>query len=111
MNAPQLLGETAFHQKVDALLQLLEMALEESEISVDAEMVGGILSLEFDDGSKIIINRQTPLREIWVAAKSGGFHFRFDGHIWRDTRSQEPLATLLNRVIGAQSGNVIAITI
>lgn len=111
MNAPHLLGETEFHQKVDALLQSLETALETAEASVDTEIVGGILSLEFDDGSKVIINRQTPLREVWVAAKSGGFHFRFDGHLWRDTRSQEPLATLLNRVLSTQSGSVIAITI
>ena len=47
---------------------------------------GGIVEIEFDDGSKIIVNRHGAAREIWVAARSGGFHFRWDGAAWRDTR-------------------------
>jgi CyaY protein len=78
---------------------------------IDSEINGGILSLEFADGSKVIVNRQTPLREIWVAAKSGGFHFRFDGATWRDTRSGEALDALLTQVIAQQSGRVIPITL
>lgn len=110
MNAPSPLEESEFHQRVDAVLAAIESQLEECD-GIDCDVNGGILNLEFDNGSKVIINRQTPNREIWVAAKSGGFHFRFDGARWSDTRSHEPLGSLLAKVIGEQGGVGIAITI
>jgi CyaY protein len=111
MNSPIQLEESEFHERVDAVLEALELGLDHVDADIDADINGGILTLEFADRSKIIVNRQTPNREIWVAAKSGGFHFRFDGATWRDTRSNESLESLLSRVISAQSGDVIPITI
>jgi CyaY protein len=110
MNEAKPLTESEFHQRVDAVFTVIESQLEQQD-NIDCELNGGILTLEFDNGSKVIINRQAPNREIWVAAKSGGFHFRFDGSKWRDTRSHELLEALLTRVIGEQGGTVIAITI
>jgi CyaY protein len=111
MNTPILLDESAFHARVDAAFAAIEAALDVGALDIDSEISGGILTLEFDNRSKVIVNRQTFNREIWVAAKSGGFHFRFDGALWRDTRSEELLETLLARVIFEQSGNVMSITI
>jgi CyaY protein len=111
MNSVIPLQESEFHERVDAVLETIETGLEAAEADIDSEINGGILTLEFADRSKIIVNRQTPNREIWVAAKSGGFHFRFDGAVWRDTRTNESLESLLSRVISAQSGDVIPITI
>ena len=105
------LDESAFHARVDAVFACIEAGLDEGGIDLDSEISGGILTIEFANGSKAIINRQTFNQEIWVAAKSGGFHFRFDGAVWRDTRSDESLASLLSRVISEQSGNVMSITI
>ena len=103
--------ESAFHAQVDAVFAGIEEALDDGDADVDAEISGGILTLEFANHSKVIINRQTFNREIWVAAKSGGFHFRFDGAAWRDTRSEESLASLLSRIISEQSDSVMSITI
>ena len=111
MNTPIPLDESAFHTRVDAVFAALEVALDSAESDIDSEITGGILTLEFENRSKVIINRQTPTREIWVAAKSGGFHFRFDGAAWRDTRTNESLETLLSRVISEQSGVVMSITL
>jgi CyaY protein len=115
MSTPILLAESEFHARVDGVLEAIEnaaeAAIETAGADIDSEINGGILSLEFTDGSKVIVNRQTPLREIWVAAKSGGFHFRFDGAAWRDTRSGEALDVLLARVITQQSGRVTPITL
>jgi len=107
--------ETAFHEQVDAVLATIEALFDDSD--VDCDLSAGILTLSFVDGSKVIINRQTANREIWVAAKSGGFHFQLvesqsvRKFWWRDTRSGEPLATLLSRVISAQSGEEISIAL
>ena len=111
MNSNILQSESDFHARVDEVLAAIENALEAVDTEIDSDINGGILTLEFSDGSKVIVNRQSPLREIWVAAKSGGFHFRFDGAVWRDTRSSEALDALLTRVIAEQSGGVMPITL
>ena len=105
------LTESDFHLRVDAVLARVEGAMDEVKCDIDAELNAGILTLAFENGTKVIVNRQTPNREIWVAAKSGGFHFKFDGATWRDTRSNEQLELLLSRVMSEQSGDVIHITL
>ncbi len=114
--------ESAFHQRVDAILATIENAMDDVPCDIDAELNGGILTLTFENDTKVIVNRQTPLREIWVAAKSGGFHFKFNDAAalattssaaqrgWKDTRSGETLEALLSRVVSEQSANVISIT-
>ena len=111
MNSAIRLDESEFHQRADALLAAIELQLESADTDIDVETNGGILTLEFANRGKIIVNRQTPNREIWVAAKSGGFHFHFDGAAWCDTRTGESLASLLSRVVAEQSGSVMSITL
>jgi CyaY protein len=111
MNTQIPLDESAFHSRVDAVFTAIESALDAVESDVDSDITGGILTLEFENHSKVIINRQVFNREIWVAAKSGGYHFRFDGSHWRDTRSNELLEILIARAIAEQGGNVMSITL
>lgn len=86
----------------------VEAAAEAAGIDVDLQMKpGGILELEFDDASKMIVNRQAAAREIWVAAKSGGFHFRYDGRRWVDTRDGGELFAALSRMVSAQGGAAV----
>ena len=88
--------ESAFNALAEAELARIESALEDCGVDIDIEpKPGGILELEFDNGSKMIINRHTAAREIWVAAKSGGFHFRpLDGN-WVNTRGGDDLWDML----------------
>ncbi|MBL0121955.1 MAG: iron donor protein CyaY [Betaproteobacteria bacterium] len=111
MNSPIRLEESDFHERVDDVLTSIENSLESADADIDSDINSGILTLEFANRSKVIVNRQAPTREIWVAAKSGGFHFFFDGAVWRDTRSNESLESLLSRVISEQSGDVMPITL
>ena len=64
-----------------------------------------MLEIEYADGSRMIINRHGAAREIWVAARAGGFHFRWDGGVWRDTRDGTELFAALSRLVSAQSGS------
>jgi CyaY protein len=96
--------ESEFNALVDKTLAGIETALEVCGLDLDFETASGILEIEFGDGSKVIVNRQTPNREIWVAAKSGGFHFRRDGNAWLDTRGGKPLHELLDEVVSKQAG-------
>jgi CyaY protein len=96
--------EPEFHELCERTLRAIEDALDACGVDVETSRSDNVLELEFDDGSKIIVNGNAPLREVWVAAKSGGFHFRRDGDRWVDTRSGEDLYACLSRVVSQQGG-------
>jgi CyaY protein len=101
------MNESEFNQLAEETIIAIEEAVEASGADIDYDNAGDILTLEFVNGSQIIINKQTPLSQIWVAAKSGGYHFGYDedhqiwclnGDIKRDLFSQ------LNIYCSQQSG-------
>lgn len=98
-----IMTESDFHRAVDAALERIESSLEAHE-SLDLDLESGVLTITCPDASRIIVNRQTPNREIWVAARSGGFHFASREGAWRDTRSGDELFASLARVIEQQAG-------
>jgi CyaY protein len=99
------MNDPEFDRLASAALQEIERQLEASGVDADFELKeGGVLEVEFADGSKVIVNRHAAAREIWVAARSGGFHFRWDGAAWRDTRDGTELFAALSRVASLQSG-------
>jgi CyaY protein len=102
------MDETEFEALAERALARLEAALEASGVDADVERKdGGVLEIEFADGSKMIVNRHGAAREIWVAARAGGFHFRWDGALWRDTRDGAELFAALSRLVSGQSGQPV----
>lgn len=105
--------ETEFLTLSAAVLTRIEEVVENAATAADADIdverkAGGILELEFGNGSKVVINSQAPMRQIWVAAKSGGFHFEAAAAGgWRDTRSGEELFATLSKVVSEQSGTAL----
>ena len=100
-----MVSDSEFEALASRALQRVEAALEASGIDADFELKeGGVLEIEFADGSKIIVNRHGAAREIWVAARAGGFHFRWDGAAWRDTRNGGELFAELSKLVSAQGG-------
>ena len=103
--------ESEFEALADATIAALERALEASALDVDLETKGtGVLEVEFADGGRIVINRHTAARELWVAARSGGFHFRYDGSRWRDTRHGSELFAAMSRLCSAQAGTPVILS-
>src|SRR5258706_14444968 len=103
-----MLSDSQFEALATRALERVEAALEASGIDADFELKdGGVLEIEFGDGSKIIVNRHAAAREIWVAARSGGFHFRWDGTAWRDSRGGGELFAALSRLVSAQGGQAV----
>ncbi len=100
--------ETEFAALAEQTLARIEASLEESGVDADVELKpGGVIEIEYADGSKMIINRHTAAREIWVAARAGGFHFRWEGGAWRDTREGTELFAALSKLVSAQSGKPV----
>lgn len=97
--------ESEFEDLAGAALAALERAFEAAAPDADVQTKGsGVLEIEFEDGSRMVINRHGAAREIWVAAQSGGFHFRYDGAAWRDTRDGTELFAAVSRLASLQSG-------
>ena len=102
--------ESEFESLAGAALAALESAFEASLPDADVQTKGtGVLEIEFDDGSKMVINRHGAAREIWVAAKSGGFHFRHDGTAWRDTRDGTELFAAVSKLASQQGGTPVVL--
>ena len=100
------MDESEFEARATAALEAIERELE--NLDLDFELKGaGVLEIEFDDDSKIIVNRHGAAREIWVAARSGGFHFRWDGTAWRDTRNGSELFAALSELVSLQLGRAV----
>jgi CyaY protein len=99
-----MLNVTQFNDAVDLLFDRIVDSLDASDADCDIELNQSVLEITCADDSKIIVNRHEPNREIWVAAKSGGFHFKWQIDRWIDTRSGEVLADTLARVVREQAG-------
>lgn len=100
-------SDSAFIAAADATLAAigaaLDAALEANDADADWSLNDGILEIDCGADGKVIVNRHVPNREIWVAARSGGFHFRGVGGRWRDTRSAHDLPTTLARLLLEQA--------
>jgi CyaY protein len=99
-----------FDSMADATLERIAQALDESGADCDCEPKGdSVLELEFADASRIIVNRQSAAQEIWVAAKSGGYHFRWNGSKWADTRDGGELFATLSKLVSGQAGRQVVL--
>ena len=106
--------ESEFLALSGAVLRQIEQSVERAADAADADIEcainGNVLEIEFvDNGSKIIVNSQAAMQEIWVAAKAGGFHFRHEGGRWLDTRGNDELFAALTKMASAQAG--VALTL
>ena len=103
--------DSEFEQLTAAALTALESAFESVLPDADLQTKGeGVLEIEFENGSKMIINRHGAAREIWVAAASGGFHFRHDGSAWRDSRDGSELFASVARLASLQAGEQVVLS-
>ena len=99
--------ETGFKDLVEEMIIQVEDALEDLDGDIDYESSDGILTIVMENKSQIIINRQTAAFQLWLAAKSGGYHYDYvDGH-WQDDRTAELFTDAINRCLTEQSGEKI----
>ncbi len=101
------LDDRAYHALADAVLAAIERQadawLQDGVVDIDPQRTGGLLELALPDGSKVVVNKQPPLRELWLAARLGGFHFRWADGLWRDTKDGVEFFTRLSEQLSAQA--------
>ena len=100
-----------YMDRAEALLARIESGCDrindESDADIDNQRVGGMVTLTFRNGTQIIVNLQKPLHEVWMAARAGGFHYKFDGTQWLDTKGNGEFFANLARYAGEQAGRAL----
>jgi CyaY protein len=104
------MNETDFNALAEATLDAIESAVEATGADIEAARTGNVLTLELGDGSKVVVNSQAPMRQIWVAARSGGFHYARQGDQWRDTRDGSELFAALSRILSTQGAEALVLS-
>lgn len=106
--------ETEFLQIAEETIFAIEDALDDCEVDIDFDMMGEVLTLIFENKSQVIINKQTPLMQIWVAAKSGGYHFDYNDEKqdWvLNSDSNKTLNECLNQYCSEQAGQAVELNL
>ena len=97
------------YQAYTTTLEQLEELLDSCDTDIDYDTVSDILTIEFANGSKIIVNYQSANGQLWLAARSGGFHYNHDGSSWTNERSGEDFFSELSRLASEQAGEEIVL--
>jgi CyaY protein len=109
--APSTLSDADYRRETDSLLARIEATadrwLDEDVVDIDTQRTGGLLELSFADGSKIVVNTQPPLHEVWLAARAGGYHYKWVEGRWLDTRDGSEFLAALSRHASAQAGKLL----
>ncbi len=107
------MNDAEFHRAVTDTLLRIEQAVEGCGADIEFENAGDILTLEFANGTRIIINKQGAAKQIWVAAKSGGFHYRHDDGTgnWINDQTGAELFVELSRLVSQQAGQALTLVI
>src|SRR5262249_5571310 len=96
--------DSEFLAQAEATLSAIERAIEAVDLDAEIERSGSVLTLEFANASKVVVNTQAPMQQIWIAARSGGFHFGWASGEWHDTRDGRELFAALSAIVSSQSG-------
>jgi CyaY protein len=103
------MSDSEYLTRAEAVLTAIERSLDDADADIEFERSGNVLTLEFENGTKIIVNLQPPMKEIWIAAKSGGYHFRHVDGAWRDTRNGTEFYAALSEYATQQAGEPVQI--
>jgi len=103
------MSESQFLQSVEEVLARTEAAIDGAQIGADCSMSGLVLTVELEDGARVVINAQTPMRQLWFASRLGAMHFSFDGAHWRDLRSGAEYFETLRAVLAQLTGTDVVL--
>ena len=101
--------ETEFLQRAEQVMGAIEHAIEATGADIDFSRSGNVLALELGDGSKVVVNSQAPMQQMWVAGRTGAFHYAWQDGAWIDTRDGSELLAALSRLLSAQGGEPVVL--
>ncbi len=108
---PTPLSDADYHDLTARVLAAIEASvdrwLQDDVVDIDSHRTGGLLELTFENGGKVVVNTQPPLQELWLAARVGGYHFKYVDGFWRDTRDGEEFFARLSNCASGEAGQAL----
>jgi CyaY protein len=101
--------ESEFLQHAERTLAAIERAVDATGADIESSRSGNVLTLELGDGSKVVVNSQAPMQQIWVAGRNGAYHYGWRDGTWFDTRDGTELFAALSRLLSAQGGEAVVL--
>ena len=101
--------ETEFLERAETVLGSIESAIDAVDGDIEVTRAGNVMTLELPDGSKVVVNSQAPMQQMWVAARSGAHHYAWSDGVWRDTRDGSELFAALSRIVSAEGGAAVVL--
>jgi CyaY protein len=101
--------ESEFLQRAEHALTMIERAIDATGADIESSRSGNVLTLELGNGTKVVVNSQAPMQQMWVAGKSGAFHYAWRDSGWFDTRDGSELFAALSRLVSAQGGEPVVL--
>ena len=101
------MSDSEYLTRAEAALAAIERTLDDTEADIEFERSGNVLTLEFENRTKLIVNLQPPMHEVWLAAKAGGFHYKYVDGAWRNTRDGSEFFEALSQYASEQAGEPI----
>jgi CyaY protein len=101
--------ETEFLQRSEQVLAAIERAVDATAADIESSRSGNVLTLELADGSKVVVNSQAPMQQMWVAGRGGAYHYAWRDGGWYDTRDGSELFGALSRLVSAQGGEPVVL--
>ncbi|MFP8968171.1 iron donor protein CyaY [Pokkaliibacter sp. CJK22405] len=102
------MNESEFHQLVDETLDQVESLLDDAETDLDVDLNNGVLTVICENGSRIILTRQTPVKQLWLATRQDGFHFDWQEGEWVENKKGGTLSSRLTEAFKDQAGETLA---
>jgi len=99
--------ESEFLERAEVALQQVETAIDAADVDIELSRSGNVLTLELEDGSRVVVNSQAPMQQMWVAGRNGAFHYAWREGAWRDTRDGSELFAALSRLVSVQGGEPV----
>jgi CyaY protein len=99
--------ETEFLERAEQVLAAIERTVDAADVDIETSRSGNVLTLELGNGSKVIVNSQAPMQQLWIAARGGAFHYAWRDGGWRDTRDGSELFGALSRLVSTQGGEPV----
>ena len=101
--------ETEFLQRAEEAMGAIERAIDAAGVDIEPSRSGNVLTLELGDGSKVVVNSQAPMQQMWVAGRNGAFHYAWSDGAWHDTRDGSEMFAALSRLLSNQGGEPVVL--
>jgi len=102
--------ESEFLERAEGALRQIEKAVDAADLDIDLTRAGNVLTLELADGSRVVVNSQAPMQQLWLAARSGAHHYAWVDGDWRDTRDGTEFFASLSRILSTLGGAPVVLS-